>query len=76
VPFFVIWEDPPQSEHQRSVLAAKQAFATREEAEAGIRLMAETAASFGRPAPDFRIIVAATIGDAMSQVTGFPFPGP
>jgi len=84
LPFFVLWGDidPPQHPPQedrlpvRNVLAAKQVFATRREAEASIRLMTETAASFGRPAPEFRIIEAATIGDAMSQVTGSSFTGP
>lgn len=79
MPFFVLWETesrPEQRVKTSGVLAARQVFATREEAEDGIRQMIELGAGMGAPVPDFQIIEAPTIREAMSQVTGFPFPGP
>ena len=79
MPFFVVWEAPSRSDAQvpvHNVLAAREAFATREEAEDGIRLMFEIGPAYDQPAPDFQIIEAPTIGEAMSQVTGFAHPGP
>jgi len=82
MPFFVLWGDidPPITRPEgrfakpRSVLAANEAFASREDAEAGIRLMTEKAAKWGQPPPEFRIFEAGAIEEAMSQVMGVQIP--
>jgi hypothetical protein len=52
----------------------KQAFATREEAEASLPEAAEITVSVGMRVPDFQIIEAESVSAAMEQVTGHPFP--
>jgi hypothetical protein len=80
MPFFVLYESQqPDSANRvpvRNVVAPKETFATREAAETGVRAMEERAARSGLPVPEFQIVEASTIFEAMSQFFGSPIPPP
>ena len=54
-------------------MAARCEFATRKDAEEGLRELAEMGDLLGKPSPSYCIREAATAEDAMLQVTGFRF---
>ena len=70
MPFFIVWQEYDVVHQEHSVLAARQAFASRKEAEDGVELLAEMTKLAGRPSCCIR--EADTPEDAAQQVAGLP----
>ena len=73
LPFFIVWEEHFETQHELSILAAKEAFATRPDAEDALHLLVEVRELLGRPMPSYCIREAATAEDAVLEVARLHF---
>ncbi len=74
--FFVLYRELNQRGGRApspALFCANEAYATREAAEAGQRELAERAEAQGTPAPEFTIVEALNIKEALAQA-GSPIP--
>ncbi len=74
--FFVLYRDQSQRGGRapsQSLYCANQSFTTREAAEAAQREIAERARAQGAPEPEFSIVEASNVKEALAQA-GSPIP--
>jgi len=74
--FFVLYREQTQRGSRaptQALFCANQAFSTREAAEAAQRQIAERASAMGNPAPEFSLVEALNVKEALAQA-GSPIP--